>query len=93
MPDIPRGKYIGRRVGDPPKDEPSILSVAQHVVAGSTAATSLACSHTRVRYPIQQRINRSNLDAPQDAPPGSVPASTKTPWTTTSSAASAADLR
>ena len=45
---IPRGRYIGKRVGDPSKDE------AEHFIrlpglpaGGSTAVTSARCSSTK----------------------------------------------
>ena len=57
---IQRGKYLGKRLGDPPKDE------AEHFIrcpacAGGIDCRDLAkCSSTKVRTHTQRRINRND---------------------------------
>ena len=60
---VPRGKYLGKRIGDPPKDEASISSDVRPAVAGSTAVISVKCSSTKGRYLIRHRINRNDRSA------------------------------
>jgi hypothetical protein len=57
MIDIPRGKYIGRRVGDPPKDEAEHF----HPLSGLWRMDRLPAksSSTRVRFLTRRRTNRN----------------------------------
>jgi hypothetical protein len=57
---IPRGKYLGERVGGPPKDEAEhFASGARAVAGGLIAATLLKCSSTKGRCRTRRRINRN----------------------------------
>ena len=56
---VPRGKYLGKRIGDPPKDE------AEHFIrcpacGGWVDCRDLVkCSSTKGRYPTLRRISRN----------------------------------
>jgi hypothetical protein len=51
--EFPRGKYIGRPLGDPPKDEAERL--------GWIAATLAKCSTIRGRYRIRPKIGANKI--------------------------------
>ena len=64
---IPRGKYIGRRVGDPPTDE------AGHFIRCPACGGWIDCRDlAQARCPIQWKINRSSPDALKMRPPETV---------------------
>ena len=47
---VPRGKYRGARVGDPPKHEAEhFVRVTRRAMAGSIAVISAKCSSTKGR--------------------------------------------
>ena len=61
MTDIPRGKYIGRRLGDPPASEAEHFIRCPSAAAGSTAVISAKCSSMKGRCRTRRRINRNDI--------------------------------
>jgi hypothetical protein len=58
---IPRGKYPGKPVDDPPTDEAEHFIRCRLAAVGSTAAISGAYLSTRDRYPTRRAI-RHGMD-------------------------------
>jgi hypothetical protein len=58
-----RGKYIGKLVGHPPKDEAEHFICCPPAAGGLTAVTLLRCSGTKGRYRTRRRINRNDRRA------------------------------
>jgi hypothetical protein len=54
---IPRGKYIGERLGEGQRARPTISSNAQPVADGLTAVISAKCSSTKGRCRTRHRIS------------------------------------
>ena len=59
MPDVPRGKYMGVRLGEGRQARPSISSGAR-LTAGSIAVISAKCSSTKVPCRTRHRTNRND---------------------------------
>ena len=58
MTDIPRGKYIGERVGGPPKDDAEhFIRCPKYATAGSICAIWARCSSTKARCRIRAKIS------------------------------------
>jgi hypothetical protein len=58
--DLPRGKYSGLRLGDPPASESEHSSAALPAVAVSIPVISAKCSSTKARSHTRCRINRND---------------------------------
>jgi hypothetical protein len=62
MIDIPRGKYLGKRLGAPPRARLSTSSVARPAAGGLIAAILAKLSSTKGRYRIRRRIGRNDQE-------------------------------
>jgi hypothetical protein len=60
---LPRGKYIGKRVGQPATDEAEHFIRAQPAADRSTAVIWFRFSSMKAPCPIQRRINRNDRRA------------------------------
>jgi len=64
--EIPRGKYIGRRLGDAPKDETEHFIRCPACGGWMDCVTSAKCSSTKGHCRIRRRIKRNDRSAVRD---------------------------
>jgi hypothetical protein len=62
MTRIPRGRYIGKLLGDPPESEAEHFIRCPACCGWSIAAILLKSSSTKGRYRIRRRIGRSDKE-------------------------------
>src|SRR5215203_883396 len=60
MPDISRGKYIGKRLGEPPTDEVEHFMKCPACHGWFECGTLHRCWSTMARFRIRHRISRSS---------------------------------